>query len=350
MEALVLHAVGDLRFERVARPEPGAGEALVRVAFSGVCGSDIPRIYEKGTYRFPLIPGHEFAGTVEAVGEGVEGFRPGDRVAVFPLIWCGRCAACERGRYAQCSDYGYLGSRSDGAFAEHVVAPARNLVRVPEGLSLEAAAMAEPAAVALHALRRAGGPFAGETVAVFGAGPVGLIAAQWARAMGSSAVLVFDVAEDKLALARRLGFEEVFDARAVDPAKAAESRTRGEGVHVAVEAAGVPETALRAIESARRGGRVVLLGNPSGDVLLPAALISRAMRRELDIRGTWNSEFSLAGDDDWRASLEAAARGTIQLEPLVSHRLGLREALEVLGAMRARSGRFAKVLLRPGAE
>ncbi|MGQ9589361.1 MAG: alcohol dehydrogenase catalytic domain-containing protein, partial [Planctomycetota bacterium] len=135
MDALVLHAVGDLRLERVARPAPRAGEALVRVAFCGVCGSDIPRIYEKGTYSFPLIPGHEFAGTVEAAGEGVGGFRPGDRVAVFPLVWCGHCAACERGRYAQCADYDYLGSRSDGAFAEYVVAPARNLVRVPDGLS-----------------------------------------------------------------------------------------------------------------------------------------------------------------------------------------------------------------------
>ncbi|MDW8322262.1 MAG: alcohol dehydrogenase catalytic domain-containing protein, partial [Armatimonadota bacterium] len=144
MKALVLHAVGNLRYEEVPLPEPGAGEVLVRVAYCGVCGSDIPRIFSKGTYRYPLIPGHEFAGVVERCGEGVSAFAPGDRVAVFPLVWCGRCAACEKGRYVQCEQYDYLGSRRDGAFADYVVAPARNLLRVPEGVSLQDAAMTEP--------------------------------------------------------------------------------------------------------------------------------------------------------------------------------------------------------------
>lgn len=348
MEALVLHTIGDLRLERVPRPAPRAGEVLLRVAFSGVCGSDIPRIYSKGTYSYPLIPGHEFSGTVEALGEGVSSVVPGERVAVFPLIWCGACPACERGRYAQCSHYDYLGSRSNGAFAEYVVAPARNLLKVPEGVSLEEAAMAEPAAVALHALRKAGGNFVGGAAAVFGAGPVGLIVAQWARVLGASKIFVFDVVPERLELARRIGFELALDARAVDPASAIEEETGGEGAHVAVEAAGVPQTLIQALRAARRGGRVVILGNPSSDVTLPADLISRAMRRELEILGTWNSDFSAAGgDDDWRAALEAVRRGAIELEALVSHRVSLREALETLEKMRSGARGFSKVLVRP---
>ncbi len=161
MQALVLHKVGDARYETVPRPTAGPGEVLVRVGFCGVCGSDIPRTFVKGTYHFPTICGHEFAGTVESCGAEVADYRPGDRVVVFPLLWCGRCTACERGNYVQCADYDYYGSRRDGAFAEYVAVPPRNLLRVPEGVSMEAASMTEPAAVALHALKRAGGGFLG---------------------------------------------------------------------------------------------------------------------------------------------------------------------------------------------
>ncbi|MCS7309300.1 MAG: galactitol-1-phosphate 5-dehydrogenase, partial [Armatimonadetes bacterium] len=263
MKALVLHAVGDLRYEEVPLPEPGTGEVLVRVAYCGVCGSDIPRIFSKGTYRYPLIPGHEFAGVVERCGEGVSAFAPGDRVTVFPLLWCGRCAACERGKYVQCEQYDYLGSRRDGAFAEYVVAPARNLLRVPEGVSLQEAAMTEPASVALHALRRAGGCAPGESVAVFGAGPIGLMVALWARLMGALLVILFDISSEKLALARELGFEQTYHPGHDSPEQVVARLTGGQGAHLCIEAAGVPPTLLQACVCARRGGRVVILGNPS---------------------------------------------------------------------------------------
>ncbi len=217
MNALVLHAVGDARFEQIPRPKPATGEALVRVAFCGICGSDLPRTFVKGTYRFPTVCGHEFAGVVESCGEGVTQVAPGDRVVVFPLLWCGKCAACERGNFVQCSNYDYFGSRRDGALAEYVAAPVRNLVRVPEGVSLEAASMTEPAAVALHALKRAGGGFIGQSVVIFGAGPIGLMAAQLARVMGAAQVILFDLVARKLAMAVRLGFPLAFNPRETDP-------------------------------------------------------------------------------------------------------------------------------------
>lgn len=348
MKALVLHAVGDLRYEDVPIPTPGAGEVLVRVAACGVCGSDIPRIFSKGTYRFPLICGHEFAGLVQQVGEGVSDFAPGDRVAVFPLIWCGACAACERGQYAQCESYDYLGSRRDGAFAEYVVAPARNLLRVPEGVTLQEAAMTEPAAVALHALRRAGGCQPGETVGIFGAGPIGLMVAQWARAMGASLVVLFDIVEEKIALAKRLGFLHAYHSAHDKPETVIATLTDGQGAHLCVEAAGVPSTLLQACVCARRGGGVVILGNPSANVEFPAGLLSQLMRREVNLYGTWNSHYAVhSTDDDWHTTLRAMASGQLNLQPLITHRVPLSRAIDTLHAMRDGKGFFCKVLIHP---
>ena len=347
MNALVLHAVGDARFDEVPRPNPAAGEVRVRIGFCGVCGSDVPRTFVKGTYRFPTVCGHEFAGIIDAIGEGVTAFATGDRVAVFPLLWCGHCSACEQGRFVQCLDYDYLGSRSDGGFAEYVVAPARNLLRVPDGVSLEEAAMTEPAAVALHAVRR-GGVALGQTVAIFGAGPIGLMVAQWARAMGASQVVVFDLLPQKLDMARTLGFPLAFDSRRVDPIATLNELSGNQGAHVCVESAGVPATFLQAIAGTRRGGRMVILGNPSADVTLPASLISQAMRREIDLVGTWNSDYSARGnDDDWSTVLRAMADKTINLAPLITHRVPLNQAFEALKMMHEGKVFYSKVLIHP---
>ena len=348
MNALVLHAVGDARFERIPRPQPADDEVLVKVGFCGICGSDIPRTFVKGTYHFPTVCGHEFAGTVEARGPKVKDYAPGDRVVVFPLLWCGRCPSCELGNYVQCSDYDYYGSRRDGAFTEYVAVPPKNLIPVPDGVSMEAASMTEPAAVALHALKRAGGSFVGETVVVFGAGPIGLMAAQWARMMGAAQLLLFDLIPQKLEMAKRLGFDLAFNAREVDAVEKIKQLTGGHGAEVCVEGAGVPITLNQALSAARVNGRVVIMGNPSADVSLPAGLISQAMRRELDILGTWNSAFSAAGNnDDWRAVLAAAAAGSVDLDSLVTHRVPLAESFDALKMMRDQSQFFAKVLIEP---
>ena len=193
-----------------------------------------------------------------------------------------------------------------------------------------------------------GGGSIGDTVVVFGAGPIGLTVAQWARAMGASQIIIFDLIPEKLAMARRLGFAHAYDVREDDPGDAVASLTQGQGAHVCVEAAGVPATFVQALSSARRGGRVVVLGNPSADVTLPAALISQAMRREVEIFGVWNSQFSATGDDDdWHAVLDAVAAGKIQLEPLISHRVPLDGALDALVMMRDQSEFFSKVLIHP---
>jgi L-iditol 2-dehydrogenase len=347
MRAITLHAVDDLRYETVPEPELREGTVRVRIAYCGICGSDIPRCFSKGTYRFPTICGHEMAGVIESCSETVKDFAPGDRVAVFPLIWRDDHPASEEGHYAQSEGYDYLGSRSDGAFSEYVVAPARNLMRVPDGVSMEEAAMTEPAAVALHSLRRAT-VTAGETLAIFGLGPIGLMVAQWARVMGTAAPILFDIDSAKLELARSLGFERVYNSNSSDPTETIDEHTGGRGVHVAVEAAGVPPTLLSACQHTRRGGRTVMLGNPSGDVTFPASLLSQMMRRETTLIGTWNSEYRVfSDDDDWRTTLNAMNDGSLDLKPLITHRLDLGDGIDALRMMRDQREFFCKVLLDP---
>lgn len=347
MNALVLHGIGDLKIENVEKPEPKAGEVRIRVGACGVCGSDIPRCFVKGTYHFPTVPGHEFAGTIDALGEGVEGFAVGDEVAVFPLLWCGKCDACQRKAYAQCSDYDYLGSRSDGAFAEYVNAPTQNLIPVPKGVSMGAAAMTEPAAVARHAVERAGAMKQGEQVAIFGAGPIGLMVAQWARAAGGD-VMLCDIVPEKLEQAKSLGFERVFNSMEGNPVDWINEQTGGEGATVCIEAAGVPITLIQACKAVARAGRLVLMGNPSGDVTLPAAVISQLMRREVSLWGTWNSFYDPeAATDDWREALAAMADGRLQAEQLITHDVPLAESIDALNMMKDQKEFFSKVMIRP---
>jgi len=348
MNALVLHAVGDARHEIVAVPEPLELQVRVRVGFCGVCGSDMTRFFGEGPHRLPLVCGHEFAGTVERLGPGVENFAIGERVAVFPLLWCGSCEPCETGTFAQCLDYDYIGSRRNGAFAEYVVAPTRNLIRVPTNVSLEQAALVEPAAVALHSLRRAGGCSIGECVAIFGSGPIGLMVAQWARAMGAAIVILFDLIDEKLIIARQMGFLNVFNTRAGDPVQVIERLTAGLGAQICVEAAGSSKTILYALQCARRNGRVILLGNPSEDLTLPKNLISQLMRHELHVLGTWNSTFTAsATGDDWHNAMAGLAAGTIDVKPLITQRVKLRDAFEALKMMRNRTEPCCKMLIYP---
>ncbi len=349
MDALVLHKVGDHRWEKVPIPEPGPREVRIRVAYCGVCGSDIPRVFSKGTYHFPTICGHEMAGVIDICGAEVTTCHPGDAVAVFPLIWCGQCPACEVGQYAACENYNYLGSRCNGGFAEYVVAPVQNLLPVPPGVSLEEAAMTEPAAVARHALRQGGGVTTGETIAIFGAGPIGIMLAQWARSSGAAQIVLFDIDPGKLELARAAGFTQVFHAKEHPPVATINRLTAGRGAHLCVEAAGVPLTVAQAIEAARWNGRVVLMGNPSADVLLPAKLISQAMRREISLHGTWNSVYSATGNDnDWTTALQAMASGQLSLKPLITHKVPLSQGVPAFEMIRDRTAFSAKVLIGNG--
>ena len=206
MKAYVLNRIGCLDLMDVPEPMLKDGEVLVEVKAAGICGSDIPRIFANGTYHFPTIPGHEFAGVVCKVKDKENEGLIGKRVGVFPLIPCRTCAPCQKRQYEMCMHYDYLGSRSDGGFAEYVAVPVRNLIEIPDGISMEAAAMLEPASVGIHALRRVYEEGMNSAV-IFGPGTIGLLIAQWLRALGIEKIILVGTGEGQKKLAGELGLQ-----------------------------------------------------------------------------------------------------------------------------------------------
>jgi len=343
MKALVLHGIGDLRYEQVPVPKIAPGEVLVRVVAAGICGSDLPRVFEHGAYHYPLIPGHEFSGVVVKCGHGVE-FPIGMSVVVKPLIPCGRCDFCRIGAFAQCVAYDYLGSRRDGGFAEYVAVPAENLVPLPAGLSLCEAALTEPVAVALHALQQ-GDVHPGDSVAILGCGPIGMILAQWARIRGAGRIMLIDVDSPRLAMAQKLWLGDTCDARQQDPVDWVMGLTGGRGADLVIEAAGVPRTVAQSILMARPLGRVVVLGNPSGEVSLSRTTMSQILRKELTIKGSWNSRFVSLPVDEWQVAVSCLATRRVTVRELVSHRIPLAQGVQMFRRMFDHKVAYARVLL-----
>ena len=271
MRAWRLHGVGDLRLEEVARPTPGADEVLLRVVNVGVCGSDV-HYYERGrigkqVVEEAIILGHEFSAWVAELGEGVTGLEPGQLVAVEAGIPCGACEQCQHGHPNLCPKTRFCGAPPvDGVFAEYTVMPAYNCFPQPEGMGPVEGAMLEPLGIAIHTVDL-GHLKPGETVAVLGAGPIGLLTAAVARAAGASDVYM----TEPLAYRRQFALDYVA-AAALNPEDCDIEEeimrlTGGRGVDVAFEAAGAPETPQQAAAVTRIGGKVIIAGIPAGDVM-----------------------------------------------------------------------------------
>lgn len=323
MKACVLHGINDLRYEEVETPRPRDGEVLLKIRASGICGSDIPRVFTKGTYHFPTIPGHEFAGEIIETGAGVPLSYVGRNAAVFPLLPCRKCDMCEVGEYASCRDYKYFGSRCDGGYAEFIAVPVWNLIFADPCLSFEEAAMAEPAAVSLHALNRARLQL-GDTCAVYGAGPIGLMLAEFAKASGASKVILADIDEGKLTFAHSLGYTDTVnssDERHLDEMM---RMTSGKGVDIAFECSGASSAWENCLQCVKPQGEVVLMGNPLSDMHLKQKHYWEILRKQLSLHGTWNSSYTQK-KNDWQTAIYSMAAGRLNIRPFITHRFELKD-------------------------
>ncbi|MCD8010264.1 MAG: galactitol-1-phosphate 5-dehydrogenase [Lachnospiraceae bacterium] len=305
MKALVLHGVGDLRYEDVEKKNPGKGEVLLKIKACGICSSDIPRIYTTGTYHFPTIPGHEFSGQIVALGEEVDEKLLGRRAAVFPLLPCRQCAPCAQEAYAQCKNYNYFGSRCDGAYAEYLVVPVWNLILFDDMLDYKIAALCEPSAVGLHAIKIAQLE-AGQTVVIVGSGTIAFLIASFAKNMGASRVVICGRSEAKLDFARKLGFDTI-NTKNDQVEEDTKALFGGEGADVVFECVGKASTAENAIQACSAFGTVVLVGNPEGDMTFEKNVYWKILRQQITAKGTWNSSYS-EKVNDWEEALRSMAR------------------------------------------
>jgi 2-desacetyl-2-hydroxyethyl bacteriochlorophyllide A dehydrogenase len=341
MRALVVREPGRYAVEELPEPAPGPGEVLVEVAAAGICGSDLELVDGRrpaAYVRYPVVPGHEWAGRVVRAGPGVAAtLAPGDPVVAEGLRACGVCARCAEGRTNLCTaDYAETGFTHQGALADRLVVPARLVHRLPATRPLEPAALLEPLACVANGLLEAGVPRPGSRVAVVGDGPLGLLAVLLLRTASPAELLLVGARPGRTSHGRGAGATRVVDA--ADQDALAELGGRFDAV---VEASNAPEGAAAALRLLRRGGGAILLG------------ISGAQRPTIDPDTLTLNQLRVHGifaasRAAWRWVVELYAGGILDPAPLVTHHFGLEEAPRALAALAAPDGDAVKVLVRPG--
>lgn len=422
MKAYVLRDIGRFGIEEVEQPVPGPDEVIVQVKAAGICGSDISRIYHHGTYSYPLIPGHEYSGIVVKAGsaetkeanaqadscnaegdmcDGQAASWIGKRVGIFPLIPCGECLPCRQKRYEMCRNYSYLGSRRDGGFAEYVSVPVWNLIELPEKVTFEQAAMMEPMAVAVHAMRKAlqvenyikcsmdpevkkiqqGIKIQHESdkklnadlrIAICGLGTIGLFLLMFLKEAGYEDILVIgnkDIQKEK-AFSLGITGEQFYDNRDKGADAWLEQCAREKVIDVFFECVGVNETVNMAVNHTAPGGRVMLVGNPASDMILERQTYWKILRNQLTLFGTWNSSYynssgsgisdrrqpaetlsyddcgDHAQEDDWQYVLNRLAAGRVHPEQMITHRYDFDGLIQGFELMRGKTEEYLKVMLQ----
>lgn len=343
MKALVLEDYHRLVYQDVPEPHMGPEDVLVQIRACGICGSDIHGLDGSSGRRIPpLIMGHEASGVIAQVGSQVAGWRVGDRVTFDSTISCGTCFYCRRGAINLCDNRRVLGVscadyRQHGAFAEYLALPERILYRLPEGLAFEAAAMVEALSIAVHAVGRT--PLAlNDTAVVVGSGMIGLLLIQALRAAGCGQIIAVDLDPGRLELACQLGADEGLQADRVDVVARVHERSAGRGADAAFEVVGIGPTLNLAIQCLRKGGSLTLVGNLAPTAEFP---FQSVVTRELTLYG------SCASRGEYPACLDLIARGTINVDALISAVVPLAEGASWFRRLYDGELGLLKVILRP---
>lgn len=315
MKALVIDKPHHASVQEVPYPSPGRDEVVIRVERVGICGTDFHIFEGEFLSPYPIIPGHEFSGTIHECGEGVEGFRIGERVTADPSLFCGRCVYCLTNRGNQCGNWGALGNTVNGSMAEFVAVPARNVIRIPDTMSFETAAFIEPIACVVHAMNRLRLK-AGDSVLLLGAGAMGQQLVQTLSRSGASRLTVVDVSETKLALARAMGATETVNVRN-------KSCLAGETFDVVVDATGIPAVIEDAFTYLGKTATYLQFG------VTPKEAQIRINPFDL-YHKDWTILGSMAINYTFLPAFEWVKEGRIQLEPLVSKVISLEETAEFL--------------------
>lgn len=346
MKAVRMYAPGDLRLEEVEIPEIQDNEVLVKVMAVGICGSDIPRANKYGAHVSPIILGHEFGGIVVEKGKMVENAEIGDHITAPPLIPCMKCHWCEKGLYSLCDHYDYYGSRRDGAMAQYIAVKDSNILKVRKDVPFEDIAITDPCANALHAMSKA--EFKeGESVCISGAGPIGLLAVQYAHIKKASKIIVIDIWDKKLEMAKQAGADYVINSRKEDAVKKVKELTEDMGLDVVIDFSGAPSAQKQCIWYAAKQGRIVFLGISHQGLQLSEEEVDHIMRGELRITGSWNSFTKLFPGKDWTESIELFEKYGMDARNIISHRLNLEEVPDIFRKIDQGNYFFSKIMIYP---
>ena len=284
---------------------PKEGECVFSVKACGICGSDLPRVFNEASYYYPIILGHEFAGIVK---DSLNANLIGKRACVFPILPCGECEYCQKEQWANCVKYDYYGSRRDGGMQSELLIKESNLVYIPDNVSYLSASMIEPTAVCLHAVKKAR-ITSEDNVLIYGAGTIGLLCGMWAKALGAKSVEISDINSERIEFAKSLGFSEYKNSK----------------VDVVIEASGASVALNDAICNSKNFGRIVLVGHGKKDSIISHINYALILRKQLTLLGTWNSDFTKSVND-WEESIKAIANGIINPEKLITHKIPIENA------------------------
>jgi L-iditol 2-dehydrogenase len=343
MKALLLSEYSKLEVADLPRPSAGPGEVLVQVAACGICGSDVHGYDGSSGRRIPpLVMGHEAAGVIAEIGEGVSRFAVGDRVTFDSTVYCGACDYCLSGQINLCDDRQVVGVstpdfRRAGAFAEFVTVPERIVYKLPDGLSFAEAAMLEAVSVALHAIA-VSDLKGGETALVIGAGMIGLLILQAARAAGCSRIFVADVDATRLKLAKDSGADVTILASDSEMVNEVLRLTDGKGVDLVLEAVGRDETVSASIDAVRKGGTVTLVGNITPQVTLP---LQKVVSRQIRLQG------SCASAGEYPLAIELVSNGKIRVTPLITAVAPLTDGARWFERLHSREPNLMKIVIDP---
>ena len=316
----VMTAPGEISFREVPTPAPGPGQVLVKIMRIGVCGSDI-HVYH-GTHpftKYPVTQGHEVSGQIEALGPGVDAFRVGQKVTIEPQVYCGECYPCTHGKYNLCETLKVMGFQTTGTASEYFAVDASKVTPLPEEMSFDQGAMIEPAAVAVHAVKRAG-PVFGLKIAVLGAGPIGILVGQAAKALGASAVLITDISDYRLSKARECGIDYTYNTRGTDLGTVMTEAFGPDKADVIYDCAGNDTTMGQAIAYARKGSTIILVAVYAGMAHVDLATLND---HELDLNTTM-----MYRHEDYLDAIRLVGQGRIHLDPLMSQHFAFCDYLD----------------------
>jgi L-iditol 2-dehydrogenase len=337
MKQAVMTAPGQIEFRDAEKPTPKPNEVIMQTRRIGVCGSDIHVYHGLHPYTgYPVIQGHEIGGVVAVVGANVTHVQVGDKITFMPQVTCGECYPCQHGQYHICESLKVMGFQTDGAAQEYFALPADMVLKLPENISLDQAAMIEPIAVTVHALSRGGGAD-GKRVIVLGAGTIGNLTAQVAKASGAKQVMITDLSDYKLAKAKECGIDIAINAQRENLGDAIAQHFGPEKADLILECVGVEPTMTSAVQCARKGSTIVVVGVFGKKPQVDLGLVQD---HELTLTGTLMYQRA-----DYERAIELVASGNMHLDSMITHRFPFSEYLDAYHAIEASNGEYLKVMI-----